>query len=170
MSSMVLFATPRSSHQSWKCERMMASAPSQLSALAHRGSCSATSINALPTASFAQPSHTTCRGRTSSQCTSQHRWSLPTACLMSSNSLTMWCVCQVGVKCKVTWITLPIVEVRQLKRARALQDADDAARGRGRGVGRGHARAGRGHGLRRKPLKKKRCPRFLAAFIIRFYP
>ena len=59
---MVLFATPRSSHQSWKCERMMASAPSQLSALAHRGSCSATSINALPTASFAQPSHTTCRG------------------------------------------------------------------------------------------------------------
>ena len=78
---------------------------------------------------------------------------------MSRNSLTMWCVCQVAVKCKVTWITLPIVEVRQLKRARALQDADDAAWGRGaagRGVGRGRARAGRarGRGLRRKPLKK----------------
>ena len=80
---------------------------------------------------------------------------------MSSNSLTMWCVCQVGVKRKVTWITLPIVEVRQLKRARALQDADDGARGRGRGVGRGHARAGRGHGLRRKPLKKKALSKIL---------
>ena len=76
------------------------------------------------------------------------------------------CVCQVAVKCKVTWITLPIVEVRQLKRARALQDADDAARGRGaagRGVGRGRARAGRarGHGLHRKPLKKKALSKIL---------
>ena len=72
------------------------------------------------------------------------------------------------MQCKLTWITVPIVEIRQLRRARAMQRQDapgrpgangarahEAAgagggRGRQRGRGRGRVRA-----VRRRPLTKK---------------
>ena len=72
------------------------------------------------------------------------------------------CPTQVPIKCDITWVVLPMVNLRQVRKT-ASAGSEPNQKGRGKGV----AKGGRGH---RRRAKKKKKAAALKAVVYRKFP